>query len=579
MTNDFEITNKTMELSDCRDAWFFDEKYNAWCLEDILYTDKALVPKFQRLSIYVPGEYMDEPGVVNQDGERNGYTARTAPVIFQNNSAGYMTMPHMWLGGPRCGGEGFLAQGYVYVTPGNRGHESKDEKGNWVGKSPWNLIDLKTALRFLRHNREHLPGDFGHIISEGWSAGGAMSALLGATGDHPIFDPYLEENGAFMDESDTVFAAQAYCPISDLEHADLAYEWMFRKDKENESSPAGPHGVMTSFQEALSEKLSEEYIRYFNSLGLRHPQTGEALQLSGDGRGGTAYGYLMDKLGASATKFLQKLSNGEIGDAAYSVGDYLEGNYTYMAPAEPKEPEEKGGGAGLMAGHAGPGVALRKGPGGPEGEPGGEPPMLGEMLSRPPKGEEYHGFEPPMEERRGMDKRGWLSWDGTNARIKDLDSYVLSHRRRMKPCTSFDGLDRPTGENKVFGSNKTPAMHFDEEVAGAVAALKERFPEEYGRYYEAYAAAAGDEELKLRKYLINPLNFIGTKEDRSATRHYRIRVGASDADTSFSSSMTLAVKLMNAGKDASYELVWDKPHCEADYPGELYAWIDQLCRE
>ena len=30
------ITNATMELSDCRNKWFFDEKYDCWCLEDVL---------------------------------------------------------------------------------------------------------------------------------------------------------------------------------------------------------------------------------------------------------------------------------------------------------------------------------------------------------------------------------------------------------------------------------------------------------------------------------------------------------------------------------------------------------------
>ena len=72
-----------------------------------------------------------------------------------------------------------------------------------------------------------------------------MSALLAVTGNNEDYIPYLKENGAFMEESDSVFAAQAYCPIVDLEHADLAYEWMFCADKENEASPAGPAGVMT----------------------------------------------------------------------------------------------------------------------------------------------------------------------------------------------------------------------------------------------------------------------------------------------------------------------------------------------
>ncbi|MGN1148217.1 MAG: hypothetical protein ACI4TB_07320, partial [Lachnospiraceae bacterium] len=54
LNEEITITNKTMELSDCKNAWTFDEKYRCWCLEDILYTPKATTPKFQRLSIFVP---------------------------------------------------------------------------------------------------------------------------------------------------------------------------------------------------------------------------------------------------------------------------------------------------------------------------------------------------------------------------------------------------------------------------------------------------------------------------------------------------------------------------------------------
>lgn len=54
LESEITITNKTMDLRDCKDAWFFDEKYQVWCLEDILYTDRATTPKFQRLSIFVP---------------------------------------------------------------------------------------------------------------------------------------------------------------------------------------------------------------------------------------------------------------------------------------------------------------------------------------------------------------------------------------------------------------------------------------------------------------------------------------------------------------------------------------------
>lgn len=402
------IINKTMELSDCKNDWFFDEKYKCWCLEDVLYTDKSTTPKFQRLSIFVPEPYMKENGEIISYGTMNGYHASDVPVIFENNSAGYMQMPHVWLEGPRCYAHQYLERGFVYVTCGNRGSESKNSAGEWCGKAPANLVDLKTAIRFLRHNAQCIPGDMERIISVGWSAGGAMSDLLGVTGNNRNFNSYLEENGAFMDERDDIYASQIYCPIIDLEHADLAYEWMFHADKENEASPAGPAGVMTPFQEALSAKLKEKYIAYFNSLGLINPDDHTELRLYEDGRSGSAYDYLMKKINESATIYLKKLEAGEL-EEKYSVKEYMSGDYEYetMAPMGSESDE----GADLMQGHAGPGVALHK-ESKEEAKDGGEhtePPSLGDMVSRPSKGTDYKAFEPPMIMVPGKDKRAWLT--------------------------------------------------------------------------------------------------------------------------------------------------------------------------
>jgi hypothetical protein len=327
---------------------------------------------------------------------------------------------------------------------------------------------------------------------------------------------------------------------------------------------------MDAFKEALSKKLSKKYIDYFNGLKLKNPDNGQLLTIEADGRSGTGYTYLMDKLNQSAAKFLIKLGNGELPEK-YSVEDYLKGNYSFMAPAPPPEKDDKD--ADLMRGHAGPGVALQKIEHAPM-----EPPTLGDMVSRPPRGMEKEPFVPPMMEVRGADKTAWLSWDGKNAKISDLDSYVLHHRRRMKPCTSFDVLAMNSGENKVFGSPQQPAMHFNTDIAEAIEELKEQFPKEYAAYYEEYHKAVGDKALEERKYLINPLNYIGTKEQADAPEYYRIRVGASDADTSLSISMTLACKLAEAGKNVDYELVWDQPHSEADYAGEVIAWIKSITK-
>lgn len=136
----------------------------------------------------------------------------------------------------------------------------------------------------------------------------------------------------------------------------------------------------------------------------------------------------------------------------------------------------------------------------------------------------------------------WLSWNGERAVISDLDTYVLNHRRRMKPCTAFDKLDMDSGENQAFGTPDRDYVHFATDIADALMELKDIYPEEYARYYPAYAAANDDEALAERVRLLNPLEFIGTEEKNKQAKHYRIRVGAADVDTSLSVSMALALQ-------------------------------------
>ncbi len=557
------VTNRTMELTDCRDQWYFDEKYGCWCLEDILYTEKAEVPMFQRLSVYAPRTYMNADGTPDRRGRASGYSCETAPVVFVNNAAGYMQMPHTWLGGPRCNAEIFLQRGMVYVTAGCRGRESRNEEGKAVGKSPATLVDLKTVIRFLRHNRDALPGDMEKIITVGTSAGGAMSSLLGCTGDNERYFALLEENGAFMEESDAVFASQCYCPIIDLDHADQAYEWCFGADRTCEDSPAGPAETMDPFREALSVKLAGQYREYVNGMGLRHPVTGERLIFSENGRNGSFYDYLMNCLSESASDFLNRLKNGML-ELKCTPDDYLAGNYTETVPAPP-EPGPRD--ADLH--HIGPGAALQADQ--------RKPKTLGEMLCRPPRGKEWK--EPPRRyiKRHGRAKEEWLTWDGMRAKVSDLDTYVLQHRRRMKPCTSFDTLSGRSGENQVMGTDAQDYMHYNPAVGEAICRLKDQFPCEAAEYGPAYDVGA-DRELALRRYLINPMNFIGTEEKSRTAGHFRIRVGAADADTSLSIAMTLAVRLANAGIDTDFAFVWDLPHCDADYPGEILDWINHICR-
>lgn len=572
------IVNKTMELSECSDKWTLNEEYECYCLEDILYTPVPKAAKFQRMSIFVPKEFMkEENGVVTVNGEgvKGKYTATNAPVIFENNAAGYAEMEHTFLGGPRNYAGQYLERGMIYVSCGCRGRQTQKEDGIYVGKSPATLVDFKTAIRMLRHNRQVLPGNMEHLVIVGWSAGGAMSALLGCTGNSPLFEEYLAENGAFMEERDDAFASQVYCPIIDLERADLAYEWQFIKDDEYEPSPFGPGGKLDDFRKALSVKMAKRFIAYFNEMKLVNPENGELLVLGEDGRSGSGYEYLMHALEDSATVYLKKLSQGEL-PVDYSVEQYIAGDYTFqtvdvaalmkmiaemeaMAAKTATEDEKP---EGMMQEQEEP-------------DKGADGAKVGEEF-------EGHGTRMrmdgmPMKTMQGDAKESWLRWDGSYAKISGLDDYLLGHRRRMKICPSFDFLDYKSGENQLFGDEHTDLMHFNPETAAMIAELKEEFPQEYEQYYEAYKAVQGDEALIQRCYLINPYNYIGTEEECTIAPHFRINVGAQDADTSFMMSMILALKLQALdGVEAQYHLYWDQPHSEADYPGEVCDWIEKI---
>ena len=210
--------------------------------------------------------------------------------------------------------------------------------------------------------------------------------------------------------------------------------------------------------------------------------------------------------------------------------------------------------------------------------PMGRPPMhmsLGELLSRPPKGVPFVDRKPPMQARQGAAKP-WLAWTDGQATVSDVDTFVLMYLRRMKPCTAFDKLDMDSGENQEFGDAGKDFVHFNPMIGDVIGSLAQDFPEEAARYQAAYTLCM-NEELATRIRLLNPMNFIGTTEKSTQAKHYRIRAGARDADTSLSISMTLALKLANAGcGTVDYAIVWDQPHSEADYPGEVLDWIDRI---
>ena len=190
-------------------------------------------------------------------------------------------------------------KGLVVAAPGARGRTLQDQSGRYSGKAPACIVDLKAAVRYLRHNRQLIPGNAEKIISNGTSAGGALSALLGATGNNPDFEPYLKAIGA-ADEPDSIFAASCYCPITDLDNADMAYEWLF--NGVNNYGERGRGGALTPNQIKVSDQLKSLFPAHLNSLGLKRVDRA-TLTLDANGEG-TFKDYVKSFVIASARKAL-----------------------------------------------------------------------------------------------------------------------------------------------------------------------------------------------------------------------------------------------------------------------------------
>jgi hypothetical protein len=76
--------------------------------------------------------------------------------------------------------------------------------------------------------------------------------------------------------------------------------------------------------------------------------------------------------------------------------------------------------------------------------------------------------------------------------------------------------------------------------------------------------------------LMNPVAHI-LEGNPGAARHWRVRHGSFDRDTSLAIPVILATLLANRGFDVDFALPWGLPHSgDYDLP-ELFAWIDNLC--
>ena len=288
-------------------------KYRAF--EYIPYVANPIDIDQQYMNIYVPEEYFN-------NGTINGYNTQTAPIFMPNAVGGYMPSqamtPKMENGKPNSVLYA-LSRGYVVASPATRGRTNKASDGNFIGKAPAVIVDLQAATAYLHANDSAMPGNANRIITNGTSAGGGVSLLQGATGNSSDFQPYLQALGAAT-AATNVYAASAYAPITNLDAADMAYEWSYNGITsfnkvtmgQGELPQANVGGNSAPPQRTMqrvnlntddlsySKMLSEHFPDYVNNLQLRD-SLGRILKLDKNGNG-TFKNYVKEFIVAAANK-------------------------------------------------------------------------------------------------------------------------------------------------------------------------------------------------------------------------------------------------------------------------------------
>lgn len=289
--------------------WCYDETDDVYYQLGIAYCASPADADYEQLAIIVPAAYMQATAngdgtftcSIDASGEVGGYTASTAPIVMPVNTPGYAAQAPMT---EYTSVAEYTDAGFVYVHAGCRGRDAG---------APAGVTDLKAAIRYLRYTAGNLAGDTERIFSFGMSGGGAQSALLGVTGDSSLYDDYLAAIGAVEGVSDAVLGSQAWCPVTSLDSADEAYEWMMGNTRTD----------LSKEEQTISDELTTAYAAYINQLGLTDENGAPlTLEASADGRyqAGSYYDYLKEIIEESLNHFLADTSFPYDADAASSHG-------------------------------------------------------------------------------------------------------------------------------------------------------------------------------------------------------------------------------------------------------------------
>ena len=525
-------------------AWQYDETNDIYWQVGVVYVANPASLDYETLGIYVPGAYLEATAngdgtytaSVKSDAQVGQFTAATAPYVLPVNTPGYnASQAPSWIAD---GIANYTQAGMIYLQPGIRGRDNTtDSQGQEVvGGAPWGVTDLKAAIRYVRYNKDLLPGDTDKIVSFGHSGGGAQSAILGASGDSTLYNPYLEALGAAMKDkegnpiSDAPYGTMTWSPITSLDYADAAYEWNLGQFADSNTRAEG------TFTQALSQDLAKEYANYINQLGLKHE--GQALTLAESSQGiytqGSYATYLEGVVNQSLNNFLDDTSFPYTSDGAGPGGSTESVTYeTAQAYIDSLNAETQ-----------------------------------------------------------------WVTYDAAanRAKISSLADFAKYVKTASKSVPAFDALDRSLAENAVFGVADANELHFDQLVARLLKNNQAKYESltdwnsQYVTDFESDLAKTDSlgKTIAERQDLYNPMFYLtsaysGYQTSKPAP-HWRIRSGLSQGDTALTVETNLALALENqangAVKSVDFATVWGQGNTTAERTGHASAnfiqWVQEI---
>ena len=527
--------------------WQYNSDDKIYWQTGISYCENPADENYETLGIFIPAAYMNAKDngdgtftcEINNQAAVQGYTADSAPIVIPVNTPGYSAMeaPTDYV----TDSVSYTSAGFIYVAAGCRGRDAG---------APAGVTDLKAAIRYIRYNDGVIPGDVDRVFSFGMSGGGAQSALLGATGDSEEYEPYLTAIGAVSGVSDAVTGSMCWCPITELDYADEAYEWNLGNTRT----------ALTEQEQTLSNGMAEAFATYINELGLKD-SSGNALTLteseSGVYQSGTYYEYLKEVVETSLNNFLE--------DTTFP--------YTVETKKGPR------GGGRDQGGQKS------------DGTPGqGDHDfyaMDGVDRNLSTGGVTISGtYETAQDYIDALNADGtWVNYDSaTNtAAITSIADFTNACKRASKGIGAFDALDESQAENTLFGYGDGTTSHFDATLAEL---LKD--DETYGAAFTE-AMEKTDSEGKTvteRGNMYNPLYYLSSYYDgyqkSTVANYWRIRTGIAQSDTSLTTEVNLMLALKNYGADVDFATIWGEGHTMAESTGDsttnFIEWVNKCLK-